>query len=232
MQTPLPDFHLLAKPAGAACNLGCQYCFFLSKENLYPRESPLMHEAMLDTYIRQLMESAPGPQVDIAWQGGEPMLRGLDFYRRSVQLANQYRKPNQRVLHTMQTNGTLVDDEWAVFFKENNCLVGLSVDGPRALHDAYRVDKQNKGSFDDVIRGWHCLRKHDVDVNILCTIHAANAEHPLEVYRFFATSCRHSTSSSFRLSSAPLRTRSPSPTGAGVVKKVRTGHCISRRAIW
>jgi uncharacterized protein len=185
MQTSLPDFHLLAKPAGAACNLGCQYCFFLSKENLYPRESPLMDETMLDTYIRQLMESTPGPQVDIAWQGGEPMLRGLDFYRRSVQLANQYRKPNQRILHTMQTNGTLVDDEWAVFFKENNYLVGLSVDGPRLLHDAYRVNKQNEGSFDDVIRGWNCLRKHDVDVNILCTIHAANAEHPLEVYRFF-----------------------------------------------
>jgi uncharacterized protein len=185
MQTPLPNFHLLAKPAGAACNLGCQYCFFLSKENLYPRESPLMDEVMLDLYIRQLVESSPGPQVDIAWQGGEPMLRGLDFYRRSVQLANQYRKPNQRILHTMQTNGTLVDDEWAVFFTENNYLVGLSVDGPRALHDAYRVNKQNEGSFDDVIRGWNCLRKHDVDVNILCTIHAANADHPLEVYRFF-----------------------------------------------
>ena len=113
------------------------------------------------------------------------MLRGLDFYRRSVQLANQYRKPNQRILHTMQTNGTLVDDEWAIFLKENNYLVGLSVDGPRPLHDAYRVTKQNEGSFDDVIRGWNCLRKHDVDVNILCTIHAANADHPLEVYRFF-----------------------------------------------
>jgi uncharacterized protein len=185
MQTALPNFHLLAKPAGAACNLGCQYCFFLSKENLYPRESPLMDEPMLDAYIRQLMESSPGPQVDIAWQGGEPMLRGLDFYRCSVQLANRYRKPNQRVLHTMQTNGTLVDDEWAAFFKENNYLVGVSVDGPRALHDAYRVNKQNEGSFDDVIRGWNCLRKHGVDVNILCTIHAANAEHPIEVYRFF-----------------------------------------------
>jgi uncharacterized protein len=185
MQIPLPDYHLLAKPAGAACNLGCQYCFFLSKENLYRRASPLMDEATLDTYIQQLMESSPGPQVDISWQGGEPMLRGLDFYRRSVQLANRYRKSNQRILHTMQTNGTLVDDAWATFFKENNYLVGVSVDGPRALHDTYRVNKQNEGSFDDVIRGWNCLRKHDVDVNILCTIHAANADHPLEVYRFF-----------------------------------------------
>jgi uncharacterized protein len=185
MQTDPPNYHLLAKPAGAACNLGCKYCFFLSKENLYPRSSPLMDDTTLDTYIRQLMESSPGPEVHVSWQGGEPMLRGLDFYRRSVQLADQYRKSHQRVLHTMQTNGTLVDDEWAAFFKENNYLVGLSLDGPRALHDVYRVDKQGQGSFDDVIRGWHCLRKRDVDVNILCTIHAANADHPLEVYRFF-----------------------------------------------
>jgi uncharacterized protein len=186
MQPEQQHFHLLAKPAGAACNLGCKYCFFLSKENLYPpRESPLMAEATLETYLRQLMESSPGPQVDVAWQGGEPMLRGLDFYRRSVTLAEKYRKPHQRVLHTMQTNGTLVDDEWAAFFKQHGYLVGLSIDGPRALHDAYRIDKQGRGSFDDVIRGWNCLRKHEVDVNILCTIQAANQDHPLEVYRFF-----------------------------------------------
>ena len=113
------------------------------------------------------------------------MLRGIDFFRRSVALANKYRRPDLRVLHTIQTNGTLIDDEWARFFKQNNYLVGVSIDGPRALHDAYRVDKRGEGSFDDVIRGWNCLRKHKVDVNILCTIHAANADHPLEVYRFF-----------------------------------------------
>jgi serine-type anaerobic sulfatase-maturating enzyme len=185
MQTTQPNYHLLAKPAGAACNLGCQYCFFLSKENLYSGESYLMDEATLEKYIRQLMESSPGPEVHVAWQGGEPMLRGVGFYQRSVQLVNQYRKPHQRILHTIQTNGTLVDDEWAAFFKQNNYLVGLSVDGPRALHDAYRVNKKGDGSFDEVIRGWNCLRKHGVDVNILCTIHAANADHPLEVYRFF-----------------------------------------------
>jgi uncharacterized protein len=179
-------YHLLTKPAGAACNLGCKYCFYLSKENLYPaRESPLMTDALLETYIRQLMQSSVGPQADVAWQGGEPMLRGLDFFRRSVELANRYRQPHQHVLHTIQTNGTLVDDEWAEFFKQNNYLVGISIDGPHHLHDAYRVTKRNEGSFDDVIRGWHCLRKHAVDVNVLCTIHAANADLPLEVYRFF-----------------------------------------------
>lgn len=131
------------------------------------------------------MQSSPGPQVDVAWQGGEPMLRGLAFFRRSVELAHKYRQPHQRVLHTIQTNGTLIDDEWAEFFKQNNYLVGVSIDGPRHLHDAYRVNRRNEGSFDDVLRGWNCLRKHNVDVNILCTIHAANADRPLEVYRFF-----------------------------------------------
>lgn len=177
--------HILAKPAGAACNLGCTYCFFLSKENLYPDQSHLMDDAMLQTYLRQLMESSPGPQVEVAWQGGEPMLRGLAFYRRSVQLAQKYRKPHQRVLHTMQTNGTLIDDEWAAFFKENGYLVGISFDGPQALHDQYRIDKKGRGSFEQVLRGWNCLQRHGVDVNVLCTVHAANASEPLQVYRFF-----------------------------------------------
>jgi len=185
MSTPLLDYHLLAKPAGAACNLGCQYCFFLSKENLYPNDSYLMNDDMLERYVRQLIESSPGPVVQIAWQGGEPTLHGLDFFRRSVELAARYRKPHQSILHTIQTNGTLIDDEWAAFFKKHNYLVGISIDGPREMHDAYRVNKQGKGSFDDVIRGWNILRKHGVDVNILCTVHAANAEHPLSVYRFF-----------------------------------------------
>jgi len=179
------NFHLLAKPAGAACNLGCKYCFFLSKENLYPRESPLMDDATLESYLRQLFESTPGPEVQVAWQGGEPTLRGLDFFRRSVELAERFRQPHQRVLHTIQTNGTLIDDEWAAFLKQNNYLVGISIDGPREMHDAYRITKQNTGSFDDVIRGWNILRRHDVDVNVLCTIHAGNQDHPLEVYRFF-----------------------------------------------
>jgi uncharacterized protein len=179
-------FHLLVKPAGAACNLSCEYCFFLSKEKLYPQHhSPLMDEAALDRYIRQLIEASPGPEVQIAWQGGEPTLRGLDFFRRSVELAERHRKPHQRIVHTLQTNGTLIDDEWAAFLQENRYLVGLSVDGPRAMHDAYRISKSGEPVFDQVIDAWECLRKHNVDVNILCTVHAANADHPLEVYRFF-----------------------------------------------
>jgi uncharacterized protein len=113
------------------------------------------------------------------------MLRGRDFFRRSVELANRYRKPHQRILHTLQTNGTLIDDEWAAFFKQHNYLIGLSIDGPRALHDAYRIDKNGEGSSDAVIRGWNFLQTRAVDANVLCTIHAKNADHPPDVYRFF-----------------------------------------------
>ncbi len=179
------QFHLLAKPAGAACNLGCQYCFFLSKENLYAGQSHMMSDAMLEDYVRQLIQATPGPEVHIAWQGGEPMLRGLEFFRRSFALAEKYRRPGQTIRHTIQTNGTLIDDEWAAFFKAHGYLVGLSLDGPQALHDTYRITKGNEGSFDAVIRGWNLLRAHGVDTNILCTIHAANVDQPLEIYRFF-----------------------------------------------
>jgi uncharacterized protein len=178
-------FHMLAKPTGAACNLDCKYCFFLSKEALYPDSPFRMSDEVLKAYIRQLLEGHRTPEVTVAWQGGEPTLMGLDFFRRSVALAEGYRRPDQRVSYSIQTNGTLLDDEWCAFFKEHNFLVGLSVDGPQALHDAYRVDKGGRGSFERVVRGWDCLQKHGVEVNVLCTVHAANADHPLEVYRFF-----------------------------------------------
>ena len=177
-------YHLLVKPSGAACNLSCQYCFFLSKEALYPRDRHRMDEITLEAYLSQLMASSAGSEVQVAWQGGEPLLRGLDFYKRSVQLAERYRKAHQHVQHSIQTNGTLINDDWARFFKDNGYLVGLSIDGPRPLHDAFRIDKRGRGTFDAAIRAWECLRKHDVDVNILCTVHAANEEHGGDVYRF------------------------------------------------
>ena len=183
-QIPLA-FHLLAKPTGAVCNLDCKYCFFLSKEMLYPGSRFRMADELLETYIRQLLEAQQVPEVTIAWQGGEPTLMGLDFFKRSVELVEKYKKPGQTVLYTIQTNGTKIDDELAAFFKQHNFLVGLSVDGPQALHDTYRVNKGGQGTFDQVMRGWEILKKHGVDVNILCTVHAANADHPLEVYHFF-----------------------------------------------
>src|SRR5688572_15757959 len=166
------DFHLLAKPTGAVCNLDCKYCFFLSKEMLYPGSRFRMADDLLDTYIRQLLESQAGPEVHVAWQGGEPTLMGLEFFERTVACVNRHKKPGQTIAYTMQTNGTLLNDEWAAFLKQHNYLVGLSVDGPRELHDTYRVDKGGRGSFDNVMRGWQVLQKHGVDVNVLCTVHA------------------------------------------------------------
>ena len=179
------DFHLLAKPTGAVCNLDCKYCFFLSKEMLYPGSRFRMADELLETYIRQLLESQASHEVIVGWQGGEPTLMGLPFFERSVELVERYKQPGQRVSYTMQTNGTKLDTRWCRFLKKHKVLVGLSVDGPRALHDAYRVDKGGKGSFGDVMRGWRHLNDQGVDVNILCTVHAANADHPVEVYRFF-----------------------------------------------
>jgi uncharacterized protein len=180
-----PGFHLLVKPSGSTCNIDCTYCFFLSKEALYPSEKSRMSEATLEVYIRQLLESHRAPQVTVAWQGGEPTLMKVEFFRRSIELVEKYRRPHQTVQHTFQTNGMLVDDEWCGFFKEHDVLVGLSVDGPRELHDTYRVDRKKNGTFDRVMEGWRHLRRHEVDFNILCTVNAANEKHGRTVYRFF-----------------------------------------------
>jgi uncharacterized protein len=179
-----PAFHLLAKPTGAACNLDCAYCFFLDKEALYPGSKFRMSEAMLEQYIRQLIESHQADTVNIAWQGGEPTLMGLDFYRRAMSLADKYRRPGMRFLHTMQTNGTLLDDEWAAFFKEHNFLIGISLDGPRELHDVYRLDKGGRPTYDRVMRGVRLLQKHGVEFNVLTTVNRINGDYPLEVYCF------------------------------------------------
>jgi uncharacterized protein len=144
-----------------------------------------MADDLLEEYISQLLESHLTPDVTVAWQGGEPTMMGLDFFRRSVELVDKHRKPHQNIAYTIQTNGTMLDEDWAIFFKENNFLVGLSVDGPKKLHDAYRVDKRGLGSFDRVMRGFEALKEQDVDINVLCTVHAANSGHPLDVYRFF-----------------------------------------------
>ena len=180
-----PGFHLLAKPSGATCNINCTYCFFLSKEALYPNEKSRMSEETLETYIRQLLESHRTPNVTVAWQGGEPTLMKVEFFQHAVELVEKYRKPGQIIQHTFQTNGLLLNDEWGVFFKEHDFLVGLSVDGPREIHNTYRLDRNGKGTFDLVMKGWRVLRKHNVDFNILCTVNAANEHHGRTVYRFF-----------------------------------------------
>ncbi len=172
------------------CNLDCAYCFFLSKEMLYPGSRFRMADELLETYVRQLVEAHAGsPEVTIAWQGGEPTLMGVDFFRRSVELARSFALPGQRVVHTIQTNGTLIDREWAEFFTAEGVLVGLSIDGPRELHDAYRVDKGGKGSFDRVMRGLAFLQETGAEWNALTTVHAANGDRGHEVYRFLRDEC-------------------------------------------
>lgn len=178
-------FHLMAKPTGAICNLDCEYCFFLSKEMLYPGSRFKMAAELQETYIRQLLAAhARASEVIVAWQGGEPTMMGLDFFRRSIELERVYARPGQRVLNTIQTNGTLLDDDWGAFLREHGFLVGISIDGPRALHDAYRVDKGGKPTYDRVIRGLEVLKRHGVDWNVLTTIHAANGDHGRRVYTF------------------------------------------------
>lgn len=177
-------YHVLAKPSGATCNLDCAYCFFLSKEELYPGSRFRMPDDLLESYIRQLIESHRAPEVTIAWQGGEPTLMGLEFYRRAVALEKQYQKPGTMIQNTMQTNGVLLNDEWCEFFREHNFLIGLSLDGPPAMQDVYRKDKGGHPTSGKVIQAAHLLQQHQVDFNILTTVNAANADHPLEVYRF------------------------------------------------
>jgi uncharacterized protein len=185
MNIPPPSFHVLAKPAGARCNLACRYCFYLSKADLYPGGSFRMDDDLLEEFLRQYIGAQQVPEVTVAWQGGEPTLMGLDFYRRSVDLAGGFARPGMQVGYTMQTNGTLLDDEWCAFFKKHNFLVGISIDGPQALHDAYRVDAKGRGTFGRVMEGLSLLQEHGVEYNILCTVHAANGDYPLDVYRFF-----------------------------------------------
>jgi uncharacterized protein len=149
-----------------------------------------MADELLEQYVKQLIEAHAGvPEVAIAWQGGEPTLMGVDFFRRSVELAEVYLQPGQRATYTIQTNGTLLDEEWAAFFKDNDFLVGISIDGPRELHDTYRVNKGGKGSFDQVMHGLSFLNDAGVEWNALTTVHAANGDRGREVYRFLRDEC-------------------------------------------
>jgi uncharacterized protein len=178
------NFHVLAKPIGPICNLDCKYCFYLEKESLYPQvEKWAMRDDVLESYIRQYIEAHDTPVVNFAWQGGEPTLLGVDFFRRVVELEKRYANGKQ-IANAFQTNGVLLNDAWAEFFLEYQFLIGISIDGPRELHDAYRVDKGGQPTFDRVMRGIETLRRHKVDFNTLTTVHRANADSPLEVYRF------------------------------------------------
>ncbi len=176
--------HVLAKPTGSTCNLNCAYCFYLKKENLYPGSRFRMSDEVLENYISQLIGSHRTDEVTVAWQGGEPTLMGVDFYRRAIAFQEKHRQPGMTFENTLQTNGTLLNDEWCAFFRENNFLIGISIDGPRKLHDEHRVDRAGKPTHDRVMRGLRLLQKHGVEYNVLVTVNRTNANNPLEIYRY------------------------------------------------
>jgi len=178
------NFHVMAKPVGPICNLDCTYCYYLEKEKLFPRgESFKMKPEVLEAYIRQYIESQDTAEVTFAWQGGEPTLLGLDYFRNIILLQKKH-SGGRKINNTLQTNGTLLDDDWCRFFKEHDFLIGLSIDGPRRLHDTYRVDKGQKPTFDRVMAGMDLLKKHGVEFNTLTVVNASNVKHPVEVYDF------------------------------------------------
>jgi uncharacterized protein len=178
-------FHVMSKPTGAICNLDCEYCFFLAKEELYPGSSFRMPPDVHEAYVSQLLAAQrDADEVVVAFQGGEPTLMGLEFFARTLELERQYAEPGQRILNTLQTNATLIDDEWAGFLAEHGFLVGVSIDGPREMHDAFRLDKGGKPTFDRVIAGLDTLKRHGVEWNALVTVNSANGDHGRPVYAF------------------------------------------------
>ncbi len=175
---------VMAKPSSSKCNLDCSYCFYLEKEKLYmDKEQWKMDDETLSLYVQQYIEAQAGSEVQFSWQGGEPTLMGIEFFEKAVQLADKY-SAGKRISHSIQTNGILIDDKWCQFFKQNNFLVGISIDGPKDLHDKYRVNRAQRGSFDKVVEAIKLLSNHKVDFTTLTVVSDANARSPLEVYRF------------------------------------------------
>lgn len=177
--------YVMLKPAGAHCNLACKYCYYLEKNNLYQNSHRhLMSDEMLEQFTREYIEAQTMPQVLFTWHGGEPLMRSIDFYRKALALQNKYAHGKQ-IDNVIQTNGTLLTDEWCEFFAKNHWLVGISIDGPQEYHDHYRVTPAGKPSWEKVMQGIQLLKKHRVEWNAMAVVNAYNAEHPLEFYHFF-----------------------------------------------
>lgn len=177
--------YVMLKPVGALCNLACDYCYYLEKSKLYtqnPRH--VMSDELLERFIKEYIESQTIPQIMFTWHGGETLMRPLSFYKRAIELQKQYGQGRQ-IDNSIQTNGTLLTDEWCAFFKENNFLVGISIDGPQDFHDEYRRNKMGAPSFQKVMRGINLLKKHGVQYNCMAVVNDYNADYPLEFYNFF-----------------------------------------------
>ena len=177
--------YVMLKPAGAHCNLACKYCYYLEKNNLYQNSHRhLMSDEILEQFTREYIEAQTMPQVLFTWHGGEPLMRSIDFYKKALALQKKYAHGKQ-IDNVIQTNGTLLTDEWCEFFAQNHWLVGISIDGPQEYHDHYRVTPAGKPSWEKVMQGISLLKKHRVEWNAMAVVNAYNAEHPLEFYHFF-----------------------------------------------
>jgi uncharacterized protein len=179
-------FQVFVKPIGSICNLDCCYCYYLEKEHLYPGgESFRMPDDILEEYISQHIEASSDPVIRFSWHGGEPTLLGLDYFRRIVELQCWHRPPGRRIANGIQTNGTLLDDDWCRFLAAEGFAVGLSLDGPRDMHDRYRLTRDGEPTHERAMRGYRLLQRHRVNTDILCVVNAHNVRYPLQVYRFF-----------------------------------------------
>lgn len=176
--------YVMLKPVGSKCNLNCDYCYYLEKASLYSDRNQVMSEELLEKFIKQYIESQTMPQVMFTWHGGETLMRPISFYKKAVDLQKKYAGGLQ-IDNSIQTNGTLLNDAWCSFFKENNFLVGISIDGPQDFHDKYRRDKMGRPSFHRVMQGINLLKKHKVEYNCLAVVNDYNVDYPLEFYRFF-----------------------------------------------
>ncbi|WP_424942017.1 anaerobic sulfatase maturase [Aliiroseovarius crassostreae] len=188
MSAPITPFNIMTKPIGPRCNIDCKYCYYLEKEKLFPDEKKFrMSDDVLESYIRQTVDCAVDaglPEVQFAWQGGEPTMLGVDYFRKIVALQAKHLPAHLTATNAFQTNGILLDEDWGRFLHDHGFLVGLSVDGPKKIHDHYRVDRAGRPTFDAVMRGLEVLQRHKVDHNALCTVHRANGGKGKEVYKF------------------------------------------------
>jgi len=182
------DFQVFAKPAGPLCNLACQYCYYVKKNVLFGKEASMrMSDIVLEEYIIQHIQAWPTAEIRFSWHGGEPTILGLDYFQKIVALQKKHQPSDRRIINGLQTNGTLLDNDWARFLAAEGFGVGLSLDGPETMHDQYRLNKQQGPTYSQALRGLRLLQQHRVPYDILCVVHARNVEYPLEVYRFFKT---------------------------------------------
>lgn len=177
------SFNIMLKPAGSRCNLSCSYCYYLDKADIYGGREPVMTDQMLETLVREYIRANDVPEVTFNWHGGEPLILGMDFYRKALSFEKKYGE-GKKINNTIQTNGILLDEAWAHYFRENDFLVGISIDGPREIHDRYRKDRGGAPTFDKVMRGIGLLRDAGVEFNTMSTVNKASEGKGLEVYRF------------------------------------------------